>query len=310
MQSLLLIRPAPDKRSLRRSLRGKPPSAVIGGEESGTRVYPVRLPPSEDWGARLTRRAWRRIAGLAQDPGIQFALAPDMDRKAIATGLYARGIVLLTEEGVRQYLTLAAMERLFGLLGRETVAEITASVEDADSRWGAMWVSFLSGWVRCITVSGRGERLERMQRETLARDGTVLAVGRGSPADIRILLGGSTVPGDQRLLIDGRPDGGYIPGSVYSGWPAVPGPDMRDMLTLWERTLAGVYHVMGHRFFSACAPPRDSLRGGDMGGLFAKAGIPVKGFLTDDTVMTFDRMRYRYFEEWRALAESRGMKTT
>ena len=298
MQSLLLIRPAPDKRALRRSLRGKPPSVLIGEEAAGTRIYPVLL-PVEDMGVRLARRAWGRIEGLARERGILFGLAPDMDRRAIANGVFARGITLLDTEGVRQYLTIAAMELLFHILGRETVAEIKASVEDADTRWGALWVSFLSGWVRCLTVSGRGEGLDRLQQETLSRDGTVLTVGRRSPADIRIVLSADTLTGDERIVIDGRPAyGGFLPGALYCGWPAVPEPGEGGMLSLWERTLAGVYHTLGHRFFSTCKPPRDSGVKPDITSTLKKAGIQVKGFLTDTTVVTFDRIRYQFFEKW------------
>ena len=300
MQSLLLIRSAPDKRALRRSLRGKPLSTTIGADETGTRIYPVYLPVSEDMGPRLTRRTWRRIEGLARDRGIMHALAPGTDRKVISTGLYARGITLLDAGGVRQYLTVAAVDRLFHILGRETVAEISACVEAADSRWGPMWVSFLSEWVRDLTVSGRGERLERLQREMLARDGTVLAIGRQDYSDIRILLGSEAVHGDERILIDGRPVYmACILGALYCGWPAVPEPAGQDMLTLWERTLAGIYHNCGRRFFSACTPPRDSRSSQDVGGLLKKAGIQVKGFLTDTTGITLDRMRYQFLESWK-----------
>ena len=164
MQFLLLIRPAPDKRALRRSLRGRPPSVLIGSEETGTRVCPVRLPIAEDMGVRLVRRAWRRIEELARERGILFGLAPDMDRNAIATGLYARGVTLLDAEGVRQYLTIAAMDRLFTMLGRETVAEITASVEDADTRWGRT-VGIVSIGVGAVP---HGERTEGAVGETSA----------------------------------------------------------------------------------------------------------------------------------------------
>ena len=311
MQSLLLIRPAPDKRALRRSLRGKPPSVLIGEEETGTRVYPVRLPLSGDMGARLTRRAWRRIEELIRERGILFGLAPGMDRKAGAAGLCARGITLMDAGGVRQYLTIAAMDRLFTILGRETVAEITASVEDADTRWGALWVSFLSGWVRCLTVSGRGERLEKLQHEMLAQDGTVLAIGRQCPADIRIVLGAEGLTGDERMLIDGRSVyGGFLPGALYCGWPAVPATDGGDTLSPWEHTLTGIYHALGQRFFSACTPPRNSPGKPDIGSFVKKSGLQVKGFLTGDTVVTFDRIRYQFLEEWQSLAESRNIKFT
>lgn len=308
MQSLLLIRPAQDKRALRRSLRGKPPSVLLGEEETGTRVYPVLL-PMEDMGVRLTRRAWHRIEELARERGILFGLAPDMDRRTIANGVFARGVNLLDVEGARQYLTIAAVEGVFHILGRETVAEIRASVEDADTRWGELWVSFLSGWVRCLTVSGRGEPIERLQQEMLSRDGTVLAIGRRSPADIRIVLAEAALTGEERIVIDGRPaHGGFLPGALYCGWPAVPFPGEGDALSPWERTLAGVYHVLGHRFFSACAPPRDNRSRPDIGGLIKKSGLKVKGFLTDDGLITLDRMRYQFFEEWHALARNRGMK--
>ncbi len=299
MQSLLLIRPAPDKRALRRSLRGRPPSVLIGEEQTGVRVYPVRHPGIEDMGKRLSRRVWRRIEELARDRGILFALAPDMDRDAIAMGLYARSITLLDETGVRQYLAIAALKRLFHILGRETVAEINASVEDADTRWGYLWVSFLSGWVRCLTVSGRGERLDRLQQEMLARDGTVLAVGRRCPADLRILLGAEALTGDERILIDGRGiHGRFLPGALYCGWPAVAEADTPDMLNLWEHALAGIYHTMGHRFFSACAPPRESRSIPDIAAMLKKKSVQVRGFLTDTTGITFDRMRYQFFEKW------------
>jgi|GEM_PF-6501585 len=299
MQSLLLIRPAPDKRALRRSLRGKPPSILIGEEETGTRVYPVFLPIAEDMRVRLTRRAWRRIEELARERGVLFGIAPAIDRRTIANGVFARGINLLDAEGVRQYLTITAMDRLFHILGRETAAEIRASVEDADTRWGELWVSFLSGWVRCLTVSGRGELIERLQQETLSRDGTVLAVGRRSPADIRIVLSAESLTGHEGIVVDGRPAfGGFLPGSLYCGWPDVPEPGGGDILSPWERSLAGVYHVLGHRFFSACAPPRDSRSRPDIMGLLKKTGVQIKGFLTDTTVVSFDRMRYQFFEKW------------
>jgi len=297
--SLLLIRPAPDKRALRRSLRKKPLSALVGEEASGTRVYLAWLPGSSDAGTRLTRRVWRRIDQLAQEWGILFALAPGMDRRDISAHLYVRGITLLDPEGVRQYLTLVAVERWLSLLGRETAAEMHACVEDADSRWGPLWVRLLSGWVRYVTVSGRGERLEKLQREMLVRDGTVLAIGGQGSADIRVLLGNAGAYGDERILVDARPAcGERIPDALRYGWPAVPEPEPRDMLSLEERILIGLYHALGHRFFSACVPSVGIANKREPGALLAKAGIQVKGFLTDTTGITFDRMRYQFLDDW------------
>lgn len=297
MQSILLIRQAPDKRRLRRSLRGKPKPYVIGDEGAATYVYIVYIPDGHIWGLRLARRAWERIERLVRDEGILFALAPHLERRGLSHRLYALGVTLLDGEGVRQYLLIAAMEKWFSLLGREAASEIIACVQGAGTRWGPLWVSFLSGWVRCLAVIGSGAGIEHLQREMLSRDGTVLTVGAPGRADIRVILEAGK-PADQRMLIDARPiPEGLIPGAIHCGWPAGPASPAGELDPM-ESLLAGLYHSAGRRFFAACKPLRHIRNGADIEGVLHKAGVRIKGFLAGDTVITFDRMRHQFYQEW------------
>lgn len=301
MQSLLMIRTTADKRTLRRALRGRVEPCVIGEAPDVTRVH-IALLPSADMGRRLNRRAMRKLEGLIQDAGILFAMAPGVKRDT-AFGLLRLGVTLLDPEGVRQYLTAAALERWFGLLGRDTVSELTMCIQGAGSRWGPHWIWRLSGWVRHLTVTGSEDKLAGLQREMLARDGTVLQIGGSTRADIRIVLEGDAMPGDELMLLDARPmSAEIIPRAIRCGWPALPAPDPR--LRTMEHLLAGLYHTCGHRLFTACTRPRVSLP--DMEDILA--GVPIKGFLVGDTVLTFDRMRVQHYQAWQVLAQRRRLR--
>lgn len=301
MQPILLIRQASTRRQLRRFVRSRqrPVSAGEEGKDE-TRIF-TALIPGTDWGLRISRRAWERTEMLIREEGILFALAPYLERRDLSYRLYAVGVTLLDGEGVRQFLTIAAMERWFSLLGPETVAEMTACVEDAGTKWGPAWVSFLSRWVRSLTVTGPREVLELLQQEMLVRDGTVLAIGRPDAADIRVMLGMGDA-GDARMLIDGRPAyTGAIPGAIRSGWPGIPIAE-GDFDPL-EGILLGLYHRCGHRFFADCVRTRR-----DASETLADSGVLLRGFLAGGTVLTFDRMRVQFYGEWRSLAEKRCVK--
>jgi hypothetical protein len=301
MQPLLMIRTTADKRTLRRAWRGRVEPCVIGEAPDVTRVH-IALLPSADMGRRLNRRAMRKLEGLIRDGGVLFAMAPGVKRDT-AFGLLRLGVTLLDPEGVHQYLTAAALERWLGLLGRDTVSELTVCVQGAGSRWGSLWICLLSGWVRYLTVTGPEDKLAGLQREMLASDGTVLQIGGSTRADIRIVLEGDVLPGDERMLVDARPMGvGIIPRAIRCGWPALPVPDPR--LRTMESLLVGLYHTHGHRLFTAYTPPRVSRP--DMGDILA--GVPLKGFLVGDNILTFDRMRVQQYQAWQVLAQKRRLR--